>query len=291
MTTLAPATVAFERILVPTDFSDASQLATDYAKSVAKEYHSHIFLVHVNQAINPVAPPEVVWIDSQSIQEQIEQHLEQAGAALRSEGLQAEGFSVTGMVREEILSIIRDARIDLLVMGTHGRKGWERFMFGSDTESVLRRVQCPVMVIGPKVRPTTETGWRPKSIVCATALDPDSAWVAAYAYRLAQQHHAAFTLFNVENTVREERNSAWGFFEAAFKKSLPEGTNLKGSLHIFVTDGRPGLQVVDYAKERGADLIVMGAHAAADIATRLVRGTAPKVFAEAPCPVLTLRQD
>jgi nucleotide-binding universal stress UspA family protein len=84
MTTLAPVTVAFERILIPTDFTDASQCALNYAKGIAREYQSYLFLVHVSQAINPVVPPEAVWIDSESIQEKLQKELEQAAAALRS---------------------------------------------------------------------------------------------------------------------------------------------------------------------------------------------------------------
>ena len=290
MTTLAPVTVAFERILVPTDFSDPSQRALDYAKSIARQYQSRLFLVHVYQEFNPVTPPEAIWIDSDNVQEKIEQELEQAGAALRSEGFKAEGFSVTGAIQDRIMSIIRDNKIDLLVMGTHGRIGFERFLFGSDTEAVLRQVPCPVMVIGPAVRPVKEPVWHPKKVVCATTLDPDSAWIAACAYRLAQQHQATFTLFNVEDPAHKETEKSWADFEFAFKKDLPEDMKFAGSLRTLVSDSKPGEEIVDYASEIGADLIVMGARAAADVATHLVRGTAPRVFAEAPCPVMTLLQ-
>jgi nucleotide-binding universal stress UspA family protein len=290
MTTLAPVTAAFERILVPTDFSDPAQRALDYAKGIARQYQSRLFLVHVYQEFNPVTPPEAMWIDSQNIQEKIEEELEEAGAALRSEGLKAEGFSVTGAIQDRILSIIKENKIDLLVMGTHGRVGFERFLFGSDTEAVLRQVQCPVMVIGPAVRPVTASVWQPKKIVCATTLDPDSAWIAAYGYRLAQQHQATFTLFNVEEAAYKETDKSWGDFEFAFRKELPEDTKFTGSLRTLVSDSEAGEEIVDYASEIGADLIVMGARAAADVSTHLVRGTAPRVFAEAPCPVMTLLQ-
>jgi len=246
--------------------------------------------VHVYQEFNPVTPPEAIWINSENLQEKIEQELEQAGSALRSEGFKAEGFSVTGAIQDRISAVIRENRIDLLVMGTHGRRGWERFLFGSDAESALRKVQCPVMVIGPKVRPVSGPVWHPNSVVCATTLDPDSAWIAAYAYRIAEEHHARFTLFNVEEVAGDEADKDWGFFEDAFKKDLPAGMEFNGSLRRLVTDSKPGEEIVDYARENSADLIVMGARSAADIATHLVRGTAARVLAEAPCPVLTLRQ-
>ena len=289
MTTLAPVTVSFERILVPTDFSDASQRALDYAKWIAKECQSHLFLAHVNQMMNPITPPEAAWIDSESMQEKLEEQMEQAAAGLRSEGFKADGISTMGRVRDQLYSIIKESRIDLVVMGTHGRSGWERFLFGSDTESLLRHVHCPVMVVGPATRPAGAAVWHPRRVICATSLNPDSAWIAAYAYRLARQHGAAFTVFNVEEVTGKQTAADRDAFEAAFKESLPEDAGLPESLHTFVTDGKPGEQIADYAKEIGADLIVMGALAAADIATHLNRGTAPKVFAGTPCPVLTLR--
>src|ERR1700761_5596635 len=105
MSTVAPAHVGFERILVPTDFSDVSQRALAYAKNIARQYQSRLFLVHVNQPINPIMPPEAVWIEEGGIQKQFEEQLEQTCASLRSKDFQAEALSVTGTIQSEILSL------------------------------------------------------------------------------------------------------------------------------------------------------------------------------------------
>jgi nucleotide-binding universal stress UspA family protein len=153
MITLAPVRVTFERLLVPTDFSDVSERAVEYAKSIAKQYGSQFLLTHVSQPINPIAPPEAMWIDEQAIQQQIEDRLEQRGAELRSEGVQARTISATGLVDAELLSTASKEKVDLIVLGTQALTGLDRLLFGSDAEALLRRANCPVMVIGPKAQP------------------------------------------------------------------------------------------------------------------------------------------
>ena len=290
MTSPIPAPIAFERILTPTDFSATSQRTLEYAKSVARRYGSHLLLAHVNQPANPITPPENVWIDQGMSQEQIEQQLEQIGAELRSEGFQAQTISVTGRVQSELLSLATKEGADLIVIGTHGRSGVDRLLLGSDAEALLRRAVCPVFVVGPEAPAAGDGAWNPKEIVCASNLDLKAAPVAAYAYRLACQYHAAFTLFHVEDPAASEGQD-WPQFEKALAQILSDKPGPIHSLWTEFSERTTGLTIVDFAKERQSDLIVMGAHSASAAATHLLRGIAPRVFAEAPCPVMTLHLD
>lgn len=133
------------------------------------------------------------------IRQRWDQQLEQNGTELRSEGFQAETLSVTGSVHNEILSLVKEREIDLIVMATYGRVGVGRFLFGSETEAVLRHVQCPVLVVGPAAFTVADQAWPPRHVLCATTLDPDAAWIAAYAFQLANEHGAEFMMFNVED--------------------------------------------------------------------------------------------
>jgi nucleotide-binding universal stress UspA family protein len=290
MSTIAPAHVAFERILVPIDFSGVSQSALAYAKNIARQYQSHLFLVHVNQPINLIMPPEAVWIEEGGIQRQLEEQLEQAGAALRSEGFRAKALSVGGTIQSEILSLIKKNKVDLLVMGTHGRKGLDRFLFGSDAEAVLRDVECPVLVIGPQVVPATNQKWHPRRLICATTFNPNSAWIAAYAYNLSVQFQAEFMLINVENPAQPRASEDWPLFEKEFKKNLAGGISSNNAVPTLLSDSLPAHKIVDVAKEGNADLIVVGIRTASTMASHLAPGTAPQVLTESPCPVLTLHQ-
>ena len=288
MAALTQVATSFDRIVIPTDFSDVSQRALEYAKSIAKRYDSRLFLLHVTEPINLITPPEAAWIDQEGIQQRLEQRLEQAGAELRSQGFWAEAFAVTGPVRSEILGFIEENKVDIIVLGTHGKAGFERFLLGSDAEAILRKVKCPVLLIGPNVTQSPGQAWNPRNLLCPTTLDPESAWIAAYAYQLARLNHADFTLLNIEDPAQPAAD--WNAFEAKFRESLPDAAPLAKSLRTLVSDCAPGRAIVDVAEERNVDLIVMGAHPGPARVTHFAAGTVPQVATEATCPVMTLQK-
>jgi nucleotide-binding universal stress UspA family protein len=231
--------------------------------------------------------PENAWIDQGMSREHIEEQLEQIGAELRSEGFQAQTISITGTVQSELLSLATKERADLIVIGTHARSGVDRFLLGSFAEAVLRRAVCPVFVVGPEAPAAGDQVWNPKEVVCASNLDLKTTPVAAYAYRLACQYHAAFTLFHVEDPTASEGQD-WPQFEKALAQILSDQPGPIHSLWTEFSERTTGLTIVDFVKDRHSDLIIMGAHRASAAATHLLRGIAPQVFAGAPCPVMTL---
>jgi nucleotide-binding universal stress UspA family protein len=290
MATMNPVAVTFERILVPTDFSEISQRALEYAKTIAKQDSSELLLVHVNPPINLITPPEAAWIDESEVQALQEEQLEQSGAALRAEGYRARAISLTGPLYDEILSTVKQYKVDLIVLGTHGKKGLERLMLGSDAEAVLRHAGCPVLSVGPAVPNLQAKTWRIREIICAMTLEPRSAEVVAYAHKLAGLHQAALVLCHMKSSSDQEDDMGWVSFEEAFYRYVPEDFGKRSLLRTRLASGSPGTSIVDLAKQRGSDLIMMGAHPASSVATHLARGTAAKVLAEAPCPVMTLLQ-
>jgi nucleotide-binding universal stress UspA family protein len=290
MATTNPIAVTFERILVPTDFSEVSQRALEYAKTIAKLDSSELLLVHVNPPLNLMTPPEAAWIDESEVRAQQEEQFEQSGAALRSEGYRAQAISLTGALYDEILSTVKQYKVDLIVLGTHGKKGLERLLLGSDAEAVLRRAGCPVLSVGPAVPNLKDKTWRIREIICATSLEPSSAEVVAYAHKLAALHQAELVLFHVKSSSDREDDLDWVSFESAFYRFVPEDFEKRSRLRTRLASGSPGSSIVDLAKQRSSDLIVMGAHPASSVATHFARGTAAKVLAEAPCPVITLLQ-
>ena len=291
MSTITPVKVTFDHILVPTDFSDVSLRALEYAKALAARENSEILLVHVNQPVNPVIPPEAAWIDESEIFERQQEQLDQSAAVLRSEGFRAESLSLTGDLQDEVFSAAKQHKVDLIVLGTHGDRGLERFLAGSDAEVVLRHALCPVVALGPAVPGSRHAAWPPREVLCVTDLDPRSAGIAAFAYLLARHHEAQFVLFHADSP-RDQQGLSWAAFDRAFREHVhvPEGLEGHLSFRTWLVNAAAGTRIVDLAKERGSDLIVMGARAASSIATHLPRGTTPKVLGEAPCPVMTLHQ-
>jgi hypothetical protein len=168
----------------------------------------------------------------------------------------------------------------LIVVGTHGDRGLERFLAGSDAEVVLRHALCPVVALGPAVPDSRHVTWPPREVLCVTDLDPR-----------ARQHEAQFVLFHADSP-RDQQNLSWAAFDRAFREHVhvPEGLEGHLSFRTWLVNAAHGTRIADLAKERGSDLIVMGARTASSIVTHLPRGTAPKVLGEAPCPVMTLHQ-
>jgi nucleotide-binding universal stress UspA family protein len=290
MATMNPVALTFERILVPTDFSEISQRALAFAKVIAKQGNSQLLLLHVDPPIDPIIPPEAAWIDVAEVQSQRQEQMEQSGAALRSEGFRAQSILGTGPLCAEILSAVKQYKVDLIVLGTHGKKGLERLMLGSDAEAVLRHAGCPVLSVGPAVPNLQDKTWSVREILCAMTLDPRSAEVVAYAHKLAELHQAELVLFHVKSSIDQKGDAGWVSFEEAFDRYIPKGFGKRPQLRTHVASGSPGTSIADLAKQRGSDLIVMGAHPASWLVTHLARGTAAKVLAEAPCPVMTLLQ-
>ena len=290
MATMNPIAVTFEHILVPTDFSEISQLALEYAKAIAKLGNSELLLVHVSPPMALITPPEAAWVDLSEVQSLHEEQLEQSGAALRSEGFRVQAISATGPLYEELLSTVKQYKADLIVMGTHGKKGLERLLLGSDAEAVLRQVHCPVLSVGPAVKNLQDKPWRIREVLCATNLTPSSAEVVAYAHKLAALYEAELVLFHVKSSSEPEDDVDWVSFEEAFHQYVPEDLGKRSWLRTRLATASPATSIVDLARERGSDLIVMGAHPASSAATHLARGTAAKVLAEAPCPVMTILQ-
>jgi nucleotide-binding universal stress UspA family protein len=131
--------------------------------------------------------------------------------------------------------------------------------------------------------------WHPKNVICATTLHPDSARTAAYAYVLAHQFAAQFELVTVEAEEGGTDQADWEAFAHAFQHNLPAGMGPQPHVQTLLSDRKPGIEIAAYARKHAADLIVMGAHTASALATHFAHGTASRVFAEAPCPVMTLR--
>lgn len=288
MATMNSTAITFEHILVPTDFSEISQRALEYAKAMAKLGNSELLLVHVDPPANLITPPEAAWVDLSEVQSLREEQMEQSGAALRSEGFRAQAISITGPLYGELLSTVKEYKVDLIVLGTHGKKGLERLLLGSDAEAVLRHAGCPVVSVGPTVPNLGDKPWHIREVICATTLEPRAAGIVAYAQKLAALYEAELVLFHVKSSSEPEEDVDWVSFEEAFHQYVPESLAKRSWLRTRLATASAATSIVDLAKERGSDLIVMGVHPASSVATHLARGTAAKVLAEAPCPVMTI---
>lgn len=140
----------YENILVPTDFSDGSQIALNQAKDIAKAMKSNIHLLHVIQSMAyptgiEVAHASLVNLEK-DLQEAAEKKLKKISAELEAEGIKSTWGISTGKPSDQIIGYSGKKECDLVVIATHGAGGIEHFLFGSTTEKVIRKVECPILV-------------------------------------------------------------------------------------------------------------------------------------------------
>jgi len=137
-------------ILYATDFSAYSNQAYFHAVALAEKYGAHLRIVYVH------APDDSTEADSEAARRHWRGQLEQIRPL--NSNIPVEHVFLEGDPADELIRYATDARIDLIVMGTHGRSGLERLLMGSVAEEVLRGAPCSVLVVKmPKQAAVTET--------------------------------------------------------------------------------------------------------------------------------------
>jgi len=143
----------FARILVPTDFGTASDAALECAKELARRFNSRMYVLHVveDPMANGIWTPDVYIAASAELRETL---LHDAKVRLDTTFTSAERkeFDAVSEVRiggpsENIGEFARETMIDLIVMGTHGRRGLSHMFLGSVAERMVRTAPCPVLTI------------------------------------------------------------------------------------------------------------------------------------------------
>ncbi len=143
----------FKRILVPVDGSTTSNLGIGAAIRLAKDQKARIRLIHIVDELVLMSTPEAGVVLGEAI-DMLRQSgkaiLEKAVSRVRRGGLVAESLMVESIGGRAADLIVRDAKkwkADIIVIGTHGRRGIKRMVMGSDAEEVVRSTSIPVMLV------------------------------------------------------------------------------------------------------------------------------------------------
>jgi nucleotide-binding universal stress UspA family protein len=289
-TTLAvPTRIAINNILLASDFSEVSQAALGYACSLARSYGGKIFVAHVVRPEPYLAVPmEPIPTDFDLFWNQEKRNMAEFVAAKALEELPHEDILQRGELWEVLSQIVENRNIDLIIAGTHARRGLKRVVLGSMAEKIYRQAKCPVLTIRPELTPACTTGWEVKSVLFATDFSETSLHALPYAVSLAAENQANLILLNVAPLVPYQYKQS--IVEATCKRLealMPAG----GSPDFVVCFDFAAQGILRIAREREADLIVLGVskRAAVGLSSHLPWSTAWDVVSEAPCPVLTVR--
>lgn len=150
---LVPQILHLKKILVPTDFSETSKKAVQYALRFAEQFGCEISLIYVVEPASPMvgAPLALEPYTDQDEFSMAERDL----AMLAAESQSDEAHSVNSLVRvghapNEITKAAKDLDVDLIIISTHGYTSWRYLCIGSTAERVVRTASCPVLVVREK---------------------------------------------------------------------------------------------------------------------------------------------
>jgi len=282
----------FERVLFTTDFSETSLSALPLAASVARTFQSELKLLHVLVPGEYIfAVPEITSDVSGVMERDADARLLALKYSADLRGVKVGVPEVfTGGFRLLPEKIAADD-IDLVVMATHGSRGFRHVLLGSIAEDMIHSAACPVLTVGPKSGKTQDPEFRPKHIVFATDASPDSFRALPYAIQLAQRQCSDLTLVHVlgrEHPGTPEAEAFASLMRDGLHRGLPLTAIKACSPEIKVTFGNTVEQILNTARERESELIVMGARSAGKKAT-FSRSVSYGVISRATCPVLTIR--
>lgn len=288
----AKARVALKNILFATDFSESSDAAASIAIQIAQRFGAKVYGVHVNRADDYTGVAPNAWAGMA----QAAENESKADAARLDEQLQRIEHEVIigeGSIWDVISGLIQDKEIDLVVLGTRGRTGLGKALLGSVAEEILHQAPCPVLTVGPHVNLWSDQYAKMQEILYATDLALDSPAAAPYAISLAQENQAHLVLLHViedqkANDLVDSPEIA-DFKERKLQQLVPEQAELWCEPTFIVELGPAAEKILDVAKRRHTDLIVLGARQAKGLASHLNAGTVHKIVSQATCPVLTIR--
>jgi nucleotide-binding universal stress UspA family protein len=280
--------------LLLTDFSPSADLALPYAVALATRYGGKVYVVHViSPEMYEYVPPELVSRMRTEILNYGQLRMQQLLNRPELQQVPNEGVVREGEIWDTLKELAVDFHIDVVVVGTHGRRGLKKTLTGAVAEEVLRLARSPVLTVGPQCRGIAPEH-KPKRILYATDFSADSVRAMAYAVSLAETFGASLVPTYVAPQIAEDP-SAKTRFEEFFEERLQEllaGQNsaIRHSGYR-VKFGTPADGILQAAAEENVDLIVMGVRGAGSLvrAARHLGATADRVVSEACCPVLTVR--
>jgi nucleotide-binding universal stress UspA family protein len=286
--------ISLKNVLLATDFSPASEGALQFAERIARRYGSKLFAAHVISPLETEMIGPERWAASYAVLEQAARN-EMQRLASRLQGLPHQMVLRHGAVWDVLSELVEQWNIDLLVVGTHGRSGFERLLMGSVAEDIFRQAPCPVLTVGPKASAERGKEVEFSEIVFATDFSPESLAAAPYALSLAQDYQARITLVHVVTEHIGPLTAAELVVLDRMKdlRSLvSEEAGLWCRPEYVVKFGDPVGGILEAARENHADLIVMGVrpaegHLAA--ATHISTATAHSIVSLSTCPVPTVR--
>jgi nucleotide-binding universal stress UspA family protein len=275
----------------------------DHAAAIAHWYQARLTLLHVFATRPTMDGPPLVLEDAD--RECLKKSMREMAVRVPADVIVDARVEQAEHVHNEILGQLAATHADLLVLGTHGRSGFQRLFLGSVTEKVIRKATCPTLVVPPRASDVApDAALQFKRILCPVDFSDSSLSALAYALSLAEEADAHVTLLHVIEIPPELRENAMApdfdidrihlAAEADGRRRLqeliPDQARTYSTPETAVVEGRAYRRVLQRSAEEQTDLIVMGVHGRSPIDMLVFGSTTHHVIRAATCPVLIVRR-
>ncbi len=291
-----------QKVLFPTDFSRCAQQTLGPATHWATEYGAELHVLHAMALFQDYSAriPNKKAINEQ-LQDLAAGHMSEIIQALQDDNLKIKQALVRGIsTAPAILGYAKENDIDLIVMGTHGRRGLGHLFLGSVAEEVVRLAPCPVLTIRERETPAPIEIM--KLILVPVDFSEHARQALVYAKQIAATYKARLQLLHVvEEVIHPACYMATGPSVLAFPPELKEraklemkkllretkGPEVAADLHVI--EGYAARDIINFAENYASDLIVIATHGRTGFEHMLLGSVTEKVVRRAPCPVFTVR--
>ncbi len=285
-------------ILCPVDFSEFSARAYCHALSMAEHYRSKLVAQHVvemwrHPSASFAATAQLYDEYCQSLRTSATERLQEFVKQHTQSEIQQELVVDQGIAADSILSFAQEQKSDLIVMGTHGLRGFDRLMLGSATDRVMRRAPCPVLAVREPTHDSIAASQeRPHlhhldRILACTDFSEDSERALNYAISATAEYDAELTLLHVLEGVpgpAKTEEAIAAATEQLDKLIPPESKTLK--IKTAVRTGKPYREIIQLALEAQTDMVTMGVRGRGALDLAVFGSTTYRVMQLGPCPVL-----
>lgn len=275
----------FNRILVGRDFSPCSDRAFQYALEFAARSGAQVYTVFAEVIHGPSAPPPSERA---------------SGGELARRHVVREDVVRDAAAAPAILDYAHEHEVDLIVLGTHGRRGLRRLFLGSVAEEVVRLSECPVLTVHDNAAdprdmfrdilvPIDFSEYSEAALQQAIAIASEFGAALDLLHVVEEPLHPAFYntgVFSIYDIQPDVEVRAEEHLKKLAQASAPEGLEVR----YHVRPGHAAREIVAFAEERRSGLIVMATHGLTGIEHLLIGSVAEKVTRMAPCPVFTAKR-
>lgn len=296
--------IDFRSILCATDLSDFSNSAVIQAIGMAEEFGATLYICHIiDLPMVSMHGAAFVYQEDQIVAMK-RSAVDRINALVANHHLNWEAVVETGPVSRTLCRLAVDKQADLAIVSTYGRKGFKRLFLGSVTESVLRTIACPLLVVTGSEQTAGQAppfkGFGFKKIMVGCDFSPDSQRAVDYGFSLAQEFEAAIHLVHVvesfvyRETMFPQSPKPSSPVDAAtdckqrLERLVPAGAHDWCTVEIACLSGKPFQALKQYAERHAIDLIVLGVRGQSLVETVFLGSTTDRVIRESSCPVLSV---